>query len=357
MCGHDLACMTSSLPLFDADALPDADQAAGEMLSCARPTEPGHHDELRDKDGSLHAHWATFAGHLGGPMSDLARKQSILGQQIIEDGVTYNIYSAPGGNSRPWSLEVLPMLIGAPDWAQIERGISQRAAVLNGVLADVYGEQKLLKDAMLPSALVLGHPGYLRALKGVKPHGGTYLHLVAFDLVRGPDGAWWVVSQRTQAPSGLGYVMQNRLIVSKLFPEAYRAMHIQHLASSFRRLVDTLQALAEPCAGGQTPRLALWTPGPYNETYFEHAYLARYLGYTLVEGGDLTVRDNRVYLKLLGCLQRVDVIFRRLDDDFCDPLELRNDSTLGVAGLVQAARAGNVAIVNALGSGLAQNPA
>jgi uncharacterized circularly permuted ATP-grasp superfamily protein/uncharacterized alpha-E superfamily protein len=349
--------MSSSLPLFDTDSLPDATEAAGEMLSRARPCEAGHFDELRTDEGKLRDHWSRFATHLGAPLTELSRRQAILGQQIIEDGVTYNIYSAPAGNSRPWSLEVLPMLIGKSDWAKIERGISQRAKLLNGVLSDVYSEQALLKDAMLPSALVLGHPGYLRSLKGVKPPGGIYLHLVAFDLVRGPDGAWWVVSQRTQAPSGLGYVMQNRLIVSKLFPEAYRSMHIQHLASSYRRLVDTLQSLAEPCAGGQTPRLALWTPGPYNETYFEHAYLARYLGLPLVEGGDLIVRDEKLYLKTVQGLEPLHGLLRRLDDDFCDPLELRSDSTLGVPGLLQAVRAGNVVMANALGTGFLESPA
>ncbi len=349
--------MTSSLPLFDADALPDANEVVGEMLSRARPSEAGHFDELRNDEGRLRDHWARFATHLGGPLSELNRRQAILGQQIIEDGVTYNIYSAPAGNSRPWSLEVLPMLIGKSDWAQIERGISQRANLLNSVLSDVYSEQTLLKDAMLPSALVLGHPGYLRSLKDVKPHGGIYLHLVAFDLVRGPDGAWWVVSQRTQAPSGLGYVMQNRLIVSRLFPDAYRSMQIQHLAASYRRLVDTLQSLAEPCAGGKTPRLALWTPGPYNETYFEHAYLARYLGLPLVEGGDLIVRDEKVYLKTVQGLEPLHGLLRRLDDDFCDPLELRSDSTLGVPGLLQAVRAGNVVMANALGTGFLESPA
>jgi uncharacterized circularly permuted ATP-grasp superfamily protein/uncharacterized alpha-E superfamily protein len=349
--------MSSSLPLFDTDSLPDATEAVGEMLSRARPCEAGHFDELRTDEGKLRDHWSRFATHLGAPLTELSRRQAILGQQIIEDGVTYNIYSAPAGNSRPWSLEVLPMLIGKSDWAKIERGISQRAKLLNGVLQDVYSEQTLLKDAMLPSALVLGHPGYLRSLKGVKPPGGIYLHLVAFDLVRGPDGAWWVVSQRTQAPSGLGYVMQNRLIVSKLFPEAYRSMHIQHLASSYRRLVDTLQSLAEPCAGGQTPRLALWTPGPYNETYFEHAYLARYLGLPLVEGGDLIVRDEKLYLKTVQGLEPLHGLLRRLDDDFCDPLELRSDSTLGVPGLLQAVRAGNVVMANALGTGFLESPA
>ena len=349
--------MNSSLPLFDPDSLPAAPDVAADLLALARAAEPGHFDELRDTEGQLRGPWQQFARHFGAPLADLQRRQAILGQQIIEDGVTYNIYSAPGGSSRPWSLEVLPMLIGSTDWQRIEQGIAQRAQLLNAVLADVYTEQKLLHDAMLPSALVLGHPGYLRGLQGVVPPGGVYLHLVAFDLVRGPDGHWWVVSQRTQAPSGLGYVMHNRLIVSRLYPEAYRAMNVQHLASSYRKLVDNLQALATPCAGGQPPRLALWTPGPYNETYFEHAYLARYLGLPLVEGGDLIVRDERVYMKTVQGLEPLHGLLRRLDDDFCDPLELRADSTLGVPGLLQAVRAGHIVMANALGTGFLESPA
>jgi uncharacterized circularly permuted ATP-grasp superfamily protein/uncharacterized alpha-E superfamily protein len=353
---HD-ACMTSSLPLFDPDALPDDADMAAAMLMHARPVEPGHYDELRGDGGALRDTWARFATQAGAALGDLGRRQAILSQQILEDGVTYNIYSAPAGSSRPWSLEVLPMLIGPGDWAVIEQGISQRTALLNGILQDVYTEQRLLKDAMLPAALVLGHPGYLRGLQGFTPPGGIYLHMAAFDLARGPDGAWWVVAQRTQAPSGLGYVMQNRLIVSRLFPEAFRSLSVQHLASSYRRIVNTLQSLAEPCAGGQTPRLALWTPGPYNETYFEHAYLARYLGLPLVEGGDLIVRDEGVFLKTVQGLKPLHGLLRRLDDDFCDPLELRSDSTLGVPGLLQAVRAGKVVVANALGTGFLESPA
>ena len=349
--------MTISLPLFDAGALPDANSVPAELLARARAAESGHYDELRDGQGELRPAWRAFAEHLGAPLDDLSRRQAELAQQIIEDGITYNIYSAPGGNSRPWSLEVLPMLLGPRDCALIERGVAQRARLLNEVLADVYGGQRLLRDALLPAALVLGHPGYLRGLRGVAPPGGVYLHLMAFDLVRGEDGGWWVMAQRTQAPSGLGYVMQNRLIVSRLFPEAYRAMSVQHLASGYRRLIDTLQSLAEPCAGGAAPRLALWTPGPYNETYFEHAYLARYLGLPLVEGGDLIVRDERLYLKTVQGLEPLHGLLRRLDDDFCDPLELRADSTLGVPGLLQAVRAGHVVMANALGTGFLESPA
>lgn len=347
--------MTANLPLFDDASLePDVAQA---MLHRARPAEPGHFDELRDDDGELRPLWQDFAQHLGAPLDDLQRRQDLMARQIREDGITYNVYKSQGGPSRPWSLEVLPHIIGAHEWRSLEHGVAQRARLLNGILSDTYGEQTLLKQALLPSALVLGHPGYLRGMQGVTPPGGIYLHVLAFDLVRGPDGSWWVVSHRTQAPSGLGYVMQNRLIVSRQFPDAYRAMNVQHLASGYRRLVDTLTELAEPCADGHAPRLALLTPGPYNETYFEQAYLARYLGLPLVEGGDLVVRDERLFLKTVQGLEPLHGLLRRLDDDYCDPLELRSDSHLGVPGLMQAVRAGHVVLANALGTGFLESPA
>jgi uncharacterized circularly permuted ATP-grasp superfamily protein/uncharacterized alpha-E superfamily protein len=205
--------------------------------------------------------------------------------------------------------------------------------------------------------LVKGHPGYLRPLDQVSPPGGIYLHIAAFDIARGPNGQWWVVSNRTQAPSGLGYVLENRLIISRMFPEAFRNMRIQHIASSYRRLLNTLTDLAKPLAHGEPLRFALLTPGPYNETYFEHAYLSRYLGLPLVEGADLMVRDDMVYLKTLHGLQRIHGLLRRVDDEFMDPLELRADSTLGVPGLLQAVRANKVLIANALGTGFVESPA
>ncbi len=347
--------MASNLPLFDD---PDLSDALGQdLLRRGQPADPGHYDELRTEEGVVRPVWQSFATHLGAPLDDLTRRQAWLARQIQEDGITYNVYSAPGGQSRPWSLEALPLILSAQEWRDLERGVAQRAHLLNQILQDTYGEQNLLKQALLPSALVLGHPGYVRGLRGVQPVGGVYLHVLALDLARGPDGNWWVVTQRTQAPSGLGYVMQNRLLVSRLFPEAYRALRVQHLASGYRQLVDTLTNLAQECAGGQPPRLALLTPGPYNETYFEHAYLARYLGLPLVEGGDLVVRDESLFLKTVQGLEPIHGLLRRLDDDFCDPLELRADSTLGVPGLMQAVRARKVVLANALGTGFLQSPA
>ncbi|MES2878372.1 MAG: circularly permuted type 2 ATP-grasp protein, partial [Pseudomonadota bacterium] len=226
--------------------------------------------------------------------------------------------------------------------------------LLEKVMADVYGPQQLLAQGLLPPALVQGHPGYLRAMHGVKPVGGTHLHIAAFDLARGPDGNWWVVSQRCQAPSGLGYLLENRLAISSQFPQAFQAMRVQRLAGTYRALMDSLRSMSP---AGADSHLALLTPGPYNETYFEHAYLARYLGLTLVEGSDLIVRDEHLYLKTLKGLMPIHGLLKRVDDEYLDPLELRPDSTLGVPGLLQAIRAGNVLVANAPGSAFLESPA
>ena len=345
----------SSLPI----ELTAGGAAAAELLRRAGAPEPGCRDELRDGDARLRTPWKHFAQWLPaeGLAADLERRGAALAAQIRTDGVTHNVYGAEGASTRPWSLELLPLMVEPADWAAIERGVVQRAGLLDDVLADVYGEQRLLHEGLLPPSLLFRHAGYLRPLQGVTPPGGLHLHIVAFDLARGPDGQWWVVAEHTQNPSGLGYVLHNRLLVSRQFPDAFREMHVQHIASGYRRLLDTVESLAARVAGSEPPRVALLTPGPYNETYFEHAYLARYLGLPLVEGGDLTVRGERLYLKTVEGLQPVHALLRRLDDDFCDPLELRADSTLGVPGLLQAVRAGRVVMANALGSAFLESPA
>ncbi len=359
----------SSLP--SQDSLPlDFSQPGSAGQALLRRTVPSEHagearawDELRAGGGELRPPWQVFADHLpeaplpGGLAAELDRRSAQVAQQIRLDGVTHNVFSDQGAASRPWSLELLPLIIPAADWALIEAGAVQRAALLEAVLADLYGAQRLLHEGLLPPALVLRHPGYLRAMRGVAPAVGQRLHIVAFDMARGPDGRWWFVAQRTQGPSGLGYVLHNRLLVSRQFPDAFRQLRVQHIASSYRRLLDTVDAAAREVAGGATPRVVLLTPGPYSETYFEHAYLARYLGVPLVEGGDLTVRGERLFLKTVEGLEPVHGIVRRLDDDWCDPLELRADSTLGVPGLMQVARAGTVVMAKALGSAFLESAA
>ena len=307
-----------------------------------------------DPRAGLAPHWANFFNFLGTHgFHDLNHRTANLRRQIRDNGVTYNVYADANGPQRPWSLDLFPLIISPDDWAGIEAGIKQRTRLLNDIMADVYGPQNLLKQGLLPAALVQGHPGYLRAMQGVQPAGGMFLHIAAFDMARGPDGKWWVVSQRTQAPSGLGYLLENRLSISMLFSEAFQGMQVQRLADSYKALVDSMKTLSAVADS----RIVLLTPGPYNETYFEHAYLARYLGLTLVEGSDLLVRGERLYLKTLQGLEPVHGLLKRLDDEFLDPLELRADSTLGVPGLLQVIRAGNVQVANAPGSAFLESSA
>ncbi len=354
--------MSESLGSFTKPVYKDAsfstEDLRGLIASLSVKKEGDQHDEFTGKDGALKESWIDFFKILGPQqIKSLSESASTVARFIQQNGISYNVYDAEHGQSRPWSLNPLPLLIDQQEWSQISKGLAQRAHLLNEVLKDIYGQQTLLQESYLPAALVQGHPGYLRAVHQVRPPGDIYLHIVAFDIARGPEGKWWVIGNRTQAPSGLGYVLENRLIISKLFPEAFRQLRIQHIASSYRRLLDTFTELAKPIAKGETPRFALLTPGPYNETYFEHAYLARYLGLPLVEGADLTVRDQKLYLKTLQGLQPIHGLFRRLDDEFLDPLELKGDSTLGVPGLLQVIRAGNVLIANALGTGFLESPA
>ncbi len=344
----------------------DAQEAPADLAAAlAPPAAPGQFDELRGgvspaihsvaPHAALTRPWAQFFENLGREgFYDLNRRTTNLERQIRDNGVTYNVYADADGPQRPWSLDLFPLIISPESWQQIEAGVQQRVRLLDRIMADVYGPQRLLADGLLPSALVQGHPGYLRGMHGVAPVGGTHLHIAAFDLARGPDGNWWVVTQRTQAPSGLGYLLENRLIISRLFPEAFRDMQVQRLAATYRALVDGLRRMSP---AGDGARIVLLTPGPYNETYFEHAYLARYLGLTLVEGSDLTVRDQRLYLKTLQGLEPVHGMLKRLDDEFLDPLELRSDSRLGVPGLLQAIRAGNVLVANAPGSAFLESTA
>ena len=351
--------------------MPGQGNAAAQLLaSRALPAEAGWWDELRDAQGVLRPRWQRFAQAMPAPASgvdladDLGRRVTQVAQRIALDGVTHNVFNSDAGGgvaSRPWSLELLPLLIEPAEWAQIEAGAVQRAELLERMLADLYGPQRLLHEGLLPPALLLRHPGWLRPMRGVEPPGGLRLFIVAFDIARGPDGRWWQVAQRTQGPSGLGYVLHNRLVISRQFPDAFRDLRVQHIASSYRRLLDTLEQAARGVSrragDGETPRVVLLTPGPYSETYFEHAYLARYLGLPLVEGGDLTVRGERLFLRTVEGLEAVHGVLRRIDDDWCDPLELRPDSALGVPGLLQAARAGTVVMANALGSAFLESPA
>ncbi|KAF0222275.1 MAG: hypothetical protein FD176_2814 [Rhodospirillaceae bacterium] len=311
----------------------------------------GVHDEMVGADGQPRPHWRAFLDSFAGLSAEDLVQRWELGQNLLRDnGVTYNVHGDPEGLERPWTLDPLPLLLPAGEWDWIARAVAQRAGLLNEIMADLYGKRALIGLGLIPPALLHANPAFLRPCHGWMPAGGHHLHVYAADLVRGADGGWRVLADRTESPAGAGYALENRTIVNRVLPEQFRASHIERLAPFFESLRRSLHALAPRRT--ETPRVVLLTPGPYNETYFEHAFLARHLGLTLVQGEDLTVRDGNVYMKTLTGLQQVDVIWRRTNGEWCDPLELRGDSTLGVAGLVQSARAGNVAIVNALGSGL-----
>ncbi|MGI9075477.1 MAG: circularly permuted type 2 ATP-grasp protein [Bryobacteraceae bacterium] len=316
--------------------------------------DPTIYDELSADGINPRPHWGGLIESLQALGSEeLAKRWERAERRIRENGVTYNIYGDPLGASRPWKIDLIPFLISAEEWRFIEAGIIQRARLLNFILDDLYGSQKLLTEGRIPAGILFANPAFLRPLTGARVPKQTYLHLLAVDLARSPDGQWWVLADRTQAPSGAGYALENRTIVADVLPELFRSSNVKRLAPFFRAQREALINLAS-C---DNPRVVLLTPGPLNETYFEHSYLARYLGFTLVEGADLTVRDRRVHLKTVEGLQQVDVILRRVDDSFCDPLELRGDSFLGVAGLVEAIAAGNVRVANALGSGLIETAA
>lgn len=358
--GHDRGMQSSLLPR-------EASEAADLAMAAALRGSIGHHDELRGTlttagagpGGSagreaLAPLWQRFFDACAAPgWYDLGARLERVQRRVREDGATYNVYADGAQASRQWPLELLPLLIGAREWAHIEQGVRQRARLLDAALADVYGPQLLLRDGLLPPSLIYGHPQYLRPMHGVRPVGGRWLRVVGLDLARGPDGHWWVVGHRSQAPSGLGYLLENRLIISQQFPEAFRELRVQRVAATFRAWMEGLLS-ASPA--GSHARVALLTPGPHNETYFEHVFLARYLGVTLVEGADLTVRGQRLYLKTLHGLERVHVLLRRVDDEWLDPLELRSDSSLGVPGLLQAIRAGEVLVANAPGAGVLESP-
>jgi len=318
---------------------------------------PDAFDELLGSEGAPREHWSPLLEALGQlSPEELAARKEATRRILREHGATYNVYSDSQGLGRPWSLDLLPIVIPAHEWRQIEAGLIQRARLLNRLLQDFYGPQELLKSGRLPPALLYANPGFLRPCHGIRPVDGNYLFMHAVDLARAADGQWWVLADRTQAPSGAGYALENRLVLSRVFPDEFRNQQVSRLPGFFQQAREGLLALVPP-TGARTPHAVVLTPGPHNETYFEQVFLSRYLGFPLVEGGDLTVRNNRVFIKTLEGLQPVEVIVRRMDDSYCDPLELRGDSSLGVPGLVAAARAGTVTVANALGSGAVEMPA
>jgi uncharacterized circularly permuted ATP-grasp superfamily protein/uncharacterized alpha-E superfamily protein len=325
-----------------------ASQRFAAWADAYRPA-PGVCDEFIDGDGRPRAHWAHLLQTLAGFGEEGLEQRFAAAARRIEDmGISYRV---PGeSKERSWPLGRLPLLIPEAEWRLIEAGVAQRAELLNRILLDVYGEGRLVAEGAIPAAAIAGSPEFIRPMFGVSPRGGRWLRFYAADLGRGPDGAWWVLGDRAQAPSGAGYALENRLILSRAFPSLYREMEVERLAPFFREFRESLSNAA-PRAD---PRICLMTPGSWSETYSEQAQLARYLGFTLVEGEDLAMSEGRLHVRTIAGLKRVDVIWRRVDADWCDPLEQNAASRLGVAGMFEAIRQGSVIVANMPGAGLAE---
>lgn len=331
--------MSASVPPFAIDPLPGYAAAAD------------RYDELKDQDGRVRPHWAEFLRHLGpDPGATLRAAQIACRRAIVEQDVSMNVYAGARSAAQPWPLDAVPLLIAPDDWAALSAGLRQRAHLLNELLRDLYGPQHLLRRGVFPAALALANPQFLRPCVGLARPRQPLLHTFAVDLARSPDGQWWVLRDRLDAPSGLGYSLQNRILTREVLPQAFRRAPVERLYDFFRGFRTSIAGLSRR-RGDEEPRVAFLTPGPANETYFEHAYLARYLGFPLVEGADLTTRDRQVFLRTVGGLRRVDTLVRRVDSSFCDPLELHHQSLLGVPGLVHAAHDQRIAIANQLGAG------
>ncbi|HEY6560477.1 MAG TPA: circularly permuted type 2 ATP-grasp protein [Polyangiaceae bacterium] len=314
------------------------------------------YDEFWEGPGVPRPHQRLLHAHLSGKsFQELALIQKAVRRRITEQEVTFNILGVPEGTNRPWQLDSVPLVLSRQDWTAVEAGLEQRAQIINLYLSDCFGPQRALKDGIVPAQLVLGHPSFPRACHGFIPLGAQYLWLYAADVGRAEDGAFRVYSDRTASPTGAGYALENRLVLGRALAELFRDYSVERVAGFFGKVRDCLASLA-PRTSSQ-PRVVVLTAGAGDESSFEHAYLARYLGYELVEGRDLTVRERGVYLKTLSGLRRVDVVLRRVFDDLCDPLYLRPDSGQGVPGLVTSALYGQVGLANALGSVIAEAPA
>jgi uncharacterized circularly permuted ATP-grasp superfamily protein/uncharacterized alpha-E superfamily protein len=313
---------------------------------------PGTPDEFIGPDGAIRPHWRHLLTTLAGLEQEaIEQRFEAADRRIRNMGMSYRVQGETA--ERSWPLSRMPLIIPQAEWREIARGVEQRAELFERILSDVYGEGALVREGVLPAAAVTGSTDFLASLRGVAPPGGRWLRLYAADIGRGPDGRWWVLGDRTQAPSGSGYALENRLVVSQAFPSLYSEMNVERLAPFFREFRAGLRDSAQRSG----PRICILTPGPWSQTYFEQAYLARYLGFLLVEGGDLVARDGHIFVRTIAGLKRADVLWRHVDADWCDPVELNPSSRIGVPGLIDAIRAGAVAVENMPGAGLLESRA
>ncbi len=317
---------------------------------------PRTYDELFRGDGSPREQVADLIAEL----NQLGRTEFMTRQRLAEDalfrgGVTFSVYSDARGQEKIFPFDLIPRVVDAESWATVERGLIQRVTALNMFLTDLYGEQRILAEGRIPKEVVLGTAGYLEELRGIRPREGVYVHIAGIDLIRDTEGAFLVLEDNLRTPSGVSYVLENRVVMKRVFPRVFRQSRVRPVEQYPARLGDALMSVS-PQEHGQS-RIVVLTPGPYNSAYFEHSFLARQMGCDLVEGSDLFVHDKHVYVKTTSGPERVDVIYRRIDDDFLDPAVFREESVLGVRGIIEAYAAGNVSLANAPGNGVADNKA
>lgn len=320
------------------------------------PGGPRAYDEMRTPSGAVRPHYAALARRLAGlGPGDLAERQRTLERFFLLQGITFTVYGAESSTERIIPTDLLPRIIPAQEWARIEGGLVQRLQALNMFLADIYGGQKILMDGVVPRELILCAPSYRREMQNLYVPHQAYANVCGSDLIRQPDGGYAVLEDNLRVPSGVSYMLANREASKRTFPDAFRAAGVRPIERYPDLLLATLRSMAAD--GRPNPQVVVLTPGVYNSAYYEHAYLARLMGVPLVEGRDLVAHQNMVYMRTTSGLRRIDIIYRRVDDDYIDPLTFRRDSSLGVAGLFNAYRAGNVVICNAPGTGVADDKA
>jgi uncharacterized circularly permuted ATP-grasp superfamily protein len=314
------------------------------------------YDEMFDANGAPRPPYAAlYARLLELPPTELRRRQQDADAAFLHEGITFTVYGDADGTERIFPYDLLPRIITAAEWTTIERGLTQRLTALNLFLSDIYHAGRILAEGMVPRELVLSSQHYRREMRGIRPPRDVYVSVAGTDLVRLPDGRFAVLEDNLRVPSGVSYMLTNRQIIQRVFPELFTNYAVRPIDHYGQALLATLRSLAP--AERDDPTIVLLTPGVYNSAYYEHTFLARQMGIELVEGRDLMIHDNVVYMRTTAGLRRVDVIYRRVDDDFLDPLAFRPDSRLGVPGLFNAYRAGNVAILNAIGTGVADDKA
>ena len=316
--------------------------------------EESSFDEMFDKKCGIRPHWTDIIKGLeDAGIKQLELKQLEIDWRLEDNGVTYNIYNDPEGTNRRWNLDPIPLVLTSSEWDEISKGLKQRAKLLNLIFKDLYTEQKLIKEGIIPAEIIFGHKGFIPEVFNFENIDYYSMRFYATDISRGPDGKFWVINDRTQSPSGLGYAVENRLTMNSICDDLYPNVKILKMANFIEGFKNMLKSLSP--SNQDNPLIALLTPGPLNETYFEHSYISSFLDLNLVQGEDLLVKNNQLWLKSLNGLRKVDTLIRRVDSQYCDPLELRNDSQLGVAGLVNVVRKDNLSMINPIGVGILEN--